>query len=100
LSKKPDKFLWYLVLQLRYMPITDPRIGELLSDPVHVTCLRQLRVLKISGGPAPSPTCLEELSALRRLVELEVLPGDYGCLGHEEAAGLPEQGGEGDMAKA
>jgi hypothetical protein len=45
-----------------------------------VTELAALRVLKLSGGPTPSVECMEALSRLRRLQELEVLPGDYGVL--------------------
>ncbi|KAI8465641.1 MAG: hypothetical protein J3K34DRAFT_83827 [Monoraphidium minutum] len=67
-------------LELRYVPVASPRLGSVLADVSGVAELMCLRVLKLSGGPTPSVDCIQALSRLRRLSELEVLPGDYGAL--------------------
>lgn len=46
-------------LELRYVPISEPRLGAALSDVRGVTELLGLRVLKLSGGPTPSVECIE-----------------------------------------
>lgn len=46
-------------LELRYVPLAAPRLGSALGDVRGVAELLGLKVLKLSGGPTPTPECIE-----------------------------------------
>jgi hypothetical protein len=80
-------------LELRFLYISNARLGTWLEDLSGVTELRQLRLLRLTGGATPSPAALGGLSALRQLRALEVLPGVYGVLaGFDHDMDAPEAG--------
>lgn len=65
-------------LELRFLYLTNPRLGAWLEDLSGIAGLRHLMVLRLAGGATPPPPFFEGLTALRRLRTLELLPGVYG----------------------
>lgn len=65
-------------LELRFLYLSNPRVGTWLEELSGVTELRQLRLLRLAGGATPPPSFFEQLTCLRQLRVLELLPGVYG----------------------
>ncbi|WIA21335.1 hypothetical protein OEZ85_000562 [Tetradesmus obliquus] len=92
-------------LELRFVYAAKPMIGSWLEDLSGVTHLRQLSVLRLAGGATPPPSFFAQLSGMRQLEVLELLPGAYGqALGDLDidVASANAQGpvGEGGLADA
>jgi len=78
-------------LELRFLYLSNPRLGSWLEDLSGITELRQLRLLRLAGGATPTPAFFEGLVCLKQLRVLEVLPGVYG-----QIAGYDMDMGQGD----